>query len=89
MIWSNCLFGHGDAIKDFARDPHDPTRILEPKRLVMRCLECQQELRQPLQDQQLKVRKMKKKKTMRVATRPTEVVATSDLPHVRSFARRK
>jgi hypothetical protein len=58
MIWSNCLFGHGDAIKDFARDPQG--QIIEPKRLVMRCLECQQELRQPLQDQQFRQRKERK-----------------------------
>jgi hypothetical protein len=66
-FFSACLFSHGDAIKDFARDPHDPTRILEPKRFVFRCLECQQELRQPLQDQQLKIRKMKRVKVKKPA----------------------
>jgi hypothetical protein len=64
-FFSQCLFSHGDAIKDFARDPQG--QIVEPKRLVMRCLECQQELRQPLQDQQLRVRKMKRVKVKKVA----------------------
>jgi hypothetical protein len=87
-FFSACLFGHGDAIKDFARDPQG--QIIEPKRFVFRCLECQQELRQPLQDQQLKVRKEKKKrKTIRELTKAAAVAPTLDLPHVRSFARRK
>jgi Zn finger protein HypA/HybF involved in hydrogenase expression len=64
-FFSSCLFGHGDAIKDFARDPQG--QIIEPKRLVFRCQECQQELRQPLQDQQLKIRKIKRGKVKKVA----------------------
>jgi hypothetical protein len=64
-FFSACLFSHGDAIKDFARDPQG--QIIEPKRFVFRCLECQQELRQPLQDQQLKVRKMKRVKVKKPA----------------------
>jgi hypothetical protein len=64
-LLSACWFGHGDAIKDFARDPQG--QIIEPKRFVFRCLECQQELRQPLQDQQLKVRKMKRVKVKKPA----------------------
>jgi hypothetical protein len=64
-FFSACLFSHGDAIKDFARDPQG--QIIEPKRFVFRCLECQQELRQPLQDQQLRVRKMKRVKVKKPA----------------------
>jgi hypothetical protein len=69
-FFSACFFGHGDAIKDFARDPQG--QIIEPKRFVFRCLECQQELRQPLQDQQFRQRK--ERKTRRTKAKSADVL---------------